>query len=77
MPSSPTSTPAEYAEFMLAVFQHLRDKYGIVPDAIEMILEPDNGTSWTPSALGQAMVAAADRLGAGGVPSRVHRALGR
>jgi hypothetical protein len=61
------STPAEYAEFMLAVFLHLRDAYGVVPDAVELILEPDNGTPWASGTLiGQALVATAARLAAGG-----------
>lgn len=45
----------EYAEFALATFIHLRDKYGLVPDAWEMILEPDN-TNWRGPAIGEAMV---------------------
>ncbi len=32
----------EYAEFMLAIFLHLKEKYGFVPDLIEVILEPDH-----------------------------------
>ncbi len=58
--------PAEYAEFMLAVFQHLQAKYGLVPDAVEMILEPDNGTAWNGTKIGLAMVATAARLAAAG-----------
>jgi hypothetical protein len=34
--------PAEYAEFVLATYQHLQQKYGWVPDLWEVILEPDN-----------------------------------
>lgn len=45
----------EYAEFALATFIHLRDKYGLVPDGWEMILEPDN-TNWRGRAIGEAMV---------------------
>jgi hypothetical protein len=36
-----SSDPEEYAEFALATFQHLRDTYGLVPDAWEMLVEPD------------------------------------
>lgn len=54
--------PAEYAELMLATFQHLDRTYGIVPDAFEVILEPDNTGVWTGSRIGHAMVAAVRRL---------------
>lgn len=58
--------PAEYAEFILAVFQHLRDRYALEPDAVEVILEPDNTTIWTGPAIGHAIVATAARLAASG-----------
>jgi hypothetical protein len=59
--------PEEYAEFMLAAFQHIRDKYGFVPDAIEVINEPDNGNiKWTPQQVGNAIVATGNRLRAAG-----------
>jgi hypothetical protein len=45
----------EYAEFVLAAHVHLRDKYGLVPDSWEMILEPDNTDEWTPAKLAEAM----------------------
>ena len=35
--------PEEYAEFILAAFLHMRDKYGIVPDYFEPLLEPASG----------------------------------
>lgn len=57
--------PEEYAEFMLATFLHLRDKYGWTPDAIEMVLEADNAR-WSGTQLGQAIVATGDRLKANG-----------
>lgn len=56
--------PAEYAEFILATFQHLRDCYHLVPDAVEVILEPDNGTIWDGASVGAAIVAAGQRLAA-------------
>ncbi len=37
----------EYAEFIAEVVKHLDDKYGIVPDALELVLEPDNTVEWT------------------------------
>ncbi|HEU4630966.1 MAG TPA: hypothetical protein VFS08_14545 [Gemmatimonadaceae bacterium] len=58
--------PAEYAEFVLATVQHLRDKYGLVPDAWEVILEPDTGTPWHGAEIGAAIVAADQRLRAAG-----------
>jgi hypothetical protein len=58
---------AEYAEFLLATFQHLQATFGWVPDAVELNLEPDNQSAvWTGTYLGQAMVAAGDRLAAAG-----------
>ncbi len=53
--------PAEYAEFILATFQHLHSKYGWTPDALEVVLEPNNG-NWSPTQVGNALVAAANRL---------------
>ena len=58
--------PAEYAELLVAAFQHLRDKYQLTPDAVEMILEPDNTSMWRGTSIGRAMVATATRLGAAG-----------
>jgi len=59
--------PQEYAELILATFQHLQQKYGWTPDAVEIVLEPDNNTGWkTGQAVGQALVAAGDVLAAHG-----------
>jgi hypothetical protein len=57
--------PEEYAEFILATFLHLQDKYGWVPDAVEVTLEPENA-HWSGKQIGQAMVAAGNRLKAYG-----------
>jgi len=63
--------PQEYAEFVLATYLHLRNKYGWVPDAWEVILEPDNVSQWSSgTVLGNAMVAAASRLTANGFTPR-------
>ena len=59
-------SPEEYAEFMLAVFTHMKGKYGFVPDTIEVILEPDNTPFWRGMSIGQAILATAKRLGANG-----------
>jgi G8 domain len=56
------SNPQEYAEFMVATFQHMRDKYGFVPNAIEAMLEPNDMHGWSPTIIGQCIVATAQRL---------------
>jgi hypothetical protein len=58
--------PEEYAEFILAVSEHVRRKYGISPDVWELVLEPDNKTVWTGTDLGRALAAAGRRLRAAG-----------
>ena len=58
--------PAEYAEFLLATFQHLQSTFGFVPDAVEVILEPDANTPWVGTLIGQAIVAAGNRLALAG-----------
>lgn len=56
----------EYAELMLAAFQHINNKYDFTPDAIDVVLEPDNKTGWTGKQIGKAIVATAKRLNAAG-----------
>jgi hypothetical protein len=58
--------PAEYAELVLAAFQHLDAEYGWVPDGVELVLEPDALTDWTGAQIGQVLVAAGQRLSAAG-----------
>jgi hypothetical protein len=65
-PNFHATTGAEYAELMLVTFQHLQSKYGWTPDGIEVILEPDNGTSWTGTMIGNAIAATGTRLAAAG-----------
>jgi hypothetical protein len=60
------ANPAEYAEFMLATFQHMQSKYGFVPNAIEVVLEPNDVNGWNPATMGQCIVATAQRLQAAG-----------
>lgn len=57
-------SPEEYAELVAAAFVHLKTKYGIVPDALEVILEPDNTARWKNSGrqIGEAAKAAVQRL---------------
>ncbi|MGE0104495.1 MAG: hypothetical protein AB7H86_20205 [Blastocatellales bacterium] len=57
--------PEEYAEFMQAVFQHIKGKYGWVPDGIEIVLENDNAR-WNGTQIGQVIVATGNRLRAAG-----------
>jgi hypothetical protein len=54
--------PDEYAEFVLATHLHLRDKYGLVPDSWEVLLEPDNVPGFDGTLLARLMVAAGARL---------------
>lgn len=60
-------SPAEYGELILATWQHLNATYGIVPDALEIYLEPDNGSALvTPAEIAAMTIAARNRLvGAG------------
>ena len=61
------STPAEYAEFVLATYQHIQSTYGFVPDGWEVVLEPDTSTAnWSATQVAQAIKAAGDRLAASG-----------
>ncbi|MEO7041278.1 MAG: hypothetical protein ABI035_03350 [Gemmatimonadaceae bacterium] len=61
------NNPAEYAEFVLATYQHLKSAFNIVPDSWEVILEPDNtGGLWDGTMIGRAIAAAGDRLKADG-----------
>jgi len=57
---------AEYAEFILAAWKHIDNKYGWVPDGLEIILEPANSSYWNGTTVGQAIVAAMDRLAENG-----------
>jgi len=58
--------PAEYAELIHAAFVHLKSKYSLVPDALEIILEPDNTNDWRGRQIGEAIRTASARLKAEG-----------
>lgn len=58
--------PEAYGAFMAAAFRHLDARYGWTPDAIEVVLEPDNIEGWTGERIGAAIVAAGDSLRAAG-----------
>jgi len=60
----------EYAEFVLATVLHMRDRYQLVPDLWEIILEPDNTDDWSGTAIGEAIVASAARLSEHGIRLR-------
>ena len=61
-----SSNPEEYAELIVTTFKHMQARYGWVPDAVEIILEPDNTPNWRPAEIGAAIVATGDRLKAAG-----------
>jgi hypothetical protein len=54
--------PEEYAELILAAFLHMKERWGFVPDSVEVVLEPDLVAQWSPELLGRAIVATAARL---------------
>ncbi|NJM53039.1 MAG: hypothetical protein HC846_06360 [Blastocatellia bacterium] len=55
------NNPEEYAELVLATYQHLQSEYGFVPDSWEVILEPDNG-SWSAEQVAAAIKSAGEVL---------------
>jgi hypothetical protein len=59
--------PEEYAELVDAAIDRLSRKYGIAPDFVEIILEPDNARDWSGEAIGDALVSLDARLSARGV----------
>ncbi|OGX56353.1 MAG: hypothetical protein A2460_03295 [Omnitrophica WOR_2 bacterium RIFOXYC2_FULL_43_9] len=70
--------PQEYAEYILAVFLHLKNKYGFVPDALTIINEPDNSAAreWVQQGargtlIGRAIVAVGDKLKQNGFSPRI------
>lgn len=66
---SHANNPAEYAELIAATFAHLKSKFGLIPDSLEIIIEPDNSDDWDGTAIGKAIVAATTRLDADGFPN--------
>lgn len=61
----------EYAELITLAAMRMRDKYGINVDALEIILEPDNGDGWSGQAIGRAILAAKSRLTAAGINPKI------
>jgi O-glycosyl hydrolase len=67
------NNPDEYAEFMLVTFNHLQERYGWVPDALEIILEPDNVAQWNNGfTIGNAIVKTMAKLKANGYAPRIN-----
>jgi hypothetical protein len=59
--------PAEYAEFVFAVLDHLKTQFGLEPDIWEVRLEPDTGPfKVSGTQVGQMLLAAATRARAAG-----------
>jgi hypothetical protein len=57
----------EYAEFILAAFLHMRNTYNLIPDTIELCLEPEwggrgGGTKWNGAVIGKHLLATAEKL---------------
>lgn len=62
---SHAKNPEEYAELIETAFLHMKDTYGVTPDALEIILEPENTADWGSKSgrrIGPCLVAAVDRL---------------
>jgi hypothetical protein len=68
---SHSGAPDEYAELITLAAMRMRDKYGINADALEIILEPDNGDGWSGQAIGRAILAAKSRLAAAGINPKI------
>jgi hypothetical protein len=65
-PFSHARDPQEYAEFILTYLRRMRDKYALVPDSLEIVLEPDGTADWRGADIGRALVTTADLLRANG-----------
>lgn len=65
------TAPEEYAELVLEALKHLKSKYALTPDSLEIILEPDNGPTWTGAQIGAAIKAVESRLAAAGFSPQI------
>ncbi|MEO8723581.1 MAG: glycoside hydrolase family 30 beta sandwich domain-containing protein [Sphingobium sp.] len=63
--------PEEYAELIAATYAHMKEKYGLVPAELEIILEPDNSDEWRGKQIGEAIMAVSKRLGEQGIAPRI------
>jgi hypothetical protein len=66
-----TSSPAEYAKAVAAIFIHDHNKYGVTPDVVDIMNEPDNTGWWTSAKLGAMAAATKTRLNALGFNSEI------
>jgi len=57
--------PEEYAELIVETFKHIQQKYGLVPNSLELVNEPNLG-GWNAQHVGNNLVAVARRLHAAG-----------
>lgn len=58
--------PEEYAELVVEALKHLKAKYNVTPDSLEIILEPDNGATYTGAQIGAAIRATKARMASAG-----------
>jgi hypothetical protein len=65
-PFEHSSSAAEYAELVLATYEHIHSKYGWQPASFSLENEPDNRGFWTATKMGNALVATGSRLAAAG-----------
>jgi hypothetical protein len=56
------NNPEEYAELVSQAVYHMQNRYGLLPDALEVMLEPENTNGWRGSHIGRAGVAATNRV---------------
>lgn len=64
------NSPQEYAEFIGVLYDHLKSKWGLTPNALEIMLEPDLAAHWTDGVqVGQAIVATEAVLKSKGYPT--------
>lgn len=60
------ASPREYGELIDQAFRHLESRWGLRPDALEIMLEPENTAGWNGKTIGAAAVNAISRLEATG-----------
>lgn len=63
--------PEEYAEFVVAAFTHLRDRYDLVPQSFEILNEPNMHEAWSPAQMARALITVKRRLAEHGFTPRL------
>ena len=58
--------PEEYAELVVATFEHLRQRFGLTPNSLDIINEPNMRGTWTPQQVARALLAVQPRLARAG-----------